>query len=65
MDDKISLMKRIEAASLEAVADCSIVIEAVFENAEVKSVLFKQIGVIVNKETMPASNTSSIWPNFF
>jgi 3-hydroxybutyryl-CoA dehydrogenase len=58
--DKASMMKQIEAAPLEAAADCSIVIEAVFENAEVKSALFKQIGALVNETAMLASNTSSI-----
>jgi 3-hydroxybutyryl-CoA dehydrogenase len=59
-DEKASMMKRIEAAQLQAAADCSIVIEAVFENAEVKSALFKKIGALVNEKTLLASNTSSI-----
>jgi 3-hydroxybutyryl-CoA dehydrogenase len=59
-DEKASLMKRIEAAQLQAAADCSLVIEAVFENAEVKSALFRQIGALVNEKTLLASNTSSI-----
>ncbi|MDR1636223.1 MAG: 3-hydroxybutyryl-CoA dehydrogenase [Treponema sp.] len=59
-DDQASMMKRIETAPLRAAADCSIVIEAVFENAEVKSALFKQIDALVNEKTMLASNTSSI-----
>jgi 3-hydroxybutyryl-CoA dehydrogenase len=59
-DEKASMMERIEAAQLQAAADCSIVIEAVFENAEVKSALFKQLGTLADEKTMLASNTSSI-----
>jgi 3-hydroxybutyryl-CoA dehydrogenase len=59
-DDQASLMKQIKAAPLQAAGDCSIVIEAVFENAEVKSALFKQIGAVVNEKTLLASNTSSL-----
>jgi 3-hydroxybutyryl-CoA dehydrogenase len=58
--DKASMMKQIQAVPLEALADCSIVIEAVFENAEIKSALFKQIGVLADEKTLLASNTSSI-----
>ncbi|MDR3342804.1 MAG: hypothetical protein LBT14_08475 [Treponema sp.] len=50
LDEKNSMMNRIEAAHLQAAADCSIVIEAVFENYEVKSALFKQIASFLGKK---------------
>jgi 3-hydroxybutyryl-CoA dehydrogenase len=59
-DEKASMMKRIEVVQLPAASDCSIVIEAVFENVEIKSALFKQISTLVSEKTMLASNTSSI-----
>lgn len=60
MDEMTCMMSRISPAELQAAADCSIVIEAVFENIDVKSAFFKQIGGIVNERTMLGTNTSSI-----
>ncbi|MEY2411761.1 MAG: 3-hydroxybutyryl-CoA dehydrogenase [Acidobacteriaceae bacterium] len=44
----------------EDLADCDIVIEAIIENLEVKKKMFASLEGIVKKETIFASNTSSI-----
>lgn len=44
----------------EELADCDIVIEAIIENLEVKKRMFASLEGIVKKETIFASNTSSI-----
>jgi 3-hydroxybutyryl-CoA dehydrogenase len=46
--------------SLEDLADCDIVIEAIIENLEVKRDTYKQLDGICKPETIFASNTSSI-----
>ncbi len=48
------------ADSLQALASCHIVVEAVFEDLEVKRKLFCEIEAIVPETTIIASNTSSI-----
>jgi 3-hydroxybutyryl-CoA dehydrogenase len=45
---------------VRALAPCDVVIEAVFEDLEVKRGLFKEIEKVVRPETIIASNTSSI-----
>lgn len=47
-------------AEIAALAPCDVVIEAVFEDLEVKRGLFKEIEKVVKPETIIASNTSSI-----
>ena len=47
-------------ASLEEVADADLVVEAVFENLEVKRELFTKLEAVVSKHAIIASNTSSI-----
>lgn len=47
-------------ASLEEVADADLVVEAVFENLEVKRELFSKLEAVVSKHAIIASNTSSI-----
>mgnify|MGYP003572029001 FL=1 len=55
------IMGRIETATdLKAAADCELVVEAVFENLEVKSEIFKTLDEVCPPETILASNTSSI-----
>jgi 3-hydroxybutyryl-CoA dehydrogenase len=46
--------------TLEDLADCDIVIEAIIENLEVKRDTYKQLDAICKPETIFASNTSSI-----
>lgn len=45
---------------LEAAADCQLVIEAIFEDAEVKSALWTRLDSVVDGSCLLASNTSSI-----
>ncbi len=46
--------------SIDALAPCDIVIEAVFEDLGVKHALFRSLDPIVGKDTIFASNTSTI-----
>ena len=48
------------AEGLQALAPCHVVIEAVFENLEVKQKLFGELEAVVGDGTVLASNTSSI-----
>ena len=48
------------AGGLSDLSSCHIVIEAVFENLEVKQKLFGELEAVVAPETILASNTSSI-----
>ncbi|HJQ58789.1 MAG TPA: 3-hydroxyacyl-CoA dehydrogenase NAD-binding domain-containing protein, partial [Vineibacter sp.] len=50
----------VPAQSLKALADCHVVVEAVFENLEVKQKLFGELEGVVGEGTVLASNTSSI-----
>ena len=45
---------------ISALADCDAVVEAVFENYDVKAELFKKLEAVVSKDCILASNTSSI-----
>jgi len=60
-EEKDVIRGRIQATtSLEPLRDASIVIEAVTENLEVKTEIFKALDQITPRETILASNTSSI-----
>ncbi|MBA3357525.1 MAG: 3-hydroxybutyryl-CoA dehydrogenase [Pyrinomonadaceae bacterium] len=60
-DEKDVIRGRIQATtSLEVLAEASIVIEAVTENLEVKTQVFRTLDQITPRETILASNTSSI-----
>ncbi|MCA1574561.1 MAG: 3-hydroxybutyryl-CoA dehydrogenase [Acidobacteria bacterium] len=60
-DEKDVTRGRIQATtSLEPLRDASIVIEAATENLEVKTEIFKSLDQITPRETILASNTSSI-----
>jgi 3-hydroxybutyryl-CoA dehydrogenase len=48
------------AGKLEELKDCHVVVEAVFENLDVKRKLFGELEAVVAPETILASNTSSI-----
>ena len=43
---------------LEALSECDLVIEAVYENIDVKKDVFRKLDVIANKDAILASNTS-------
>jgi len=55
-----SLSRIKKTVSLDDLSDCDLIVEAIFENAEVKKDLFKKLDKIVKKEAIFASNTSSI-----
>jgi 3-hydroxybutyryl-CoA dehydrogenase len=46
--------------SIAALAPCDAVIEAVFENLEVKAAVFKEVEAVISDDCIIASNTSSI-----
>ena len=61
LEDKLAILGRIQTATaLEALGDASLVIEAVTEDLNVKTEVFKALDRITPAETILASNTSSI-----
>lgn len=48
------------AATLEDLAECDVVIEAIIENLAVKQTVFRQLEAIVRPDAILASNTSSL-----
>ena len=48
------------AGTLEELADCDVVIEAIIENLAIKQAVFKQLEAIVRADAILASNTSSL-----
>ncbi len=54
------LSKLTTSSSLQDAADCDLVIEAIIENMEIKSSVFKQLDEICKPETIFATNTSSL-----
>ncbi len=46
--------------SLEALSDCDLIIEAVFENMDVKKEVFSKLDVIAKSDAMLATNTSAL-----
>jgi 3-hydroxybutyryl-CoA dehydrogenase len=60
-DGKQSCLVRLSpATSIEDLASCDLVIEAIFENLEAKQNLFKSLDGICREETIFATNTSSL-----
>ncbi|GAA0462666.1 3-hydroxybutyryl-CoA dehydrogenase [Alkalibacillus silvisoli] len=60
-NEKQNTLMRIETTTdLEDARDCDLVIEAVVENMEVKSKVFKQLDEITPKHAILATNTSSL-----
>jgi len=59
-DAEATLARIKGTVNLSDVAESDIIIEAVFENLEVKSSLFKELGGILPAEVVIATNTSSI-----
>ena len=59
--DKDALQGRLKGTtSLDDLADCDIVIEAIVENVEIKSETYAELDRIVKKDAIFASNTSSL-----
>jgi 3-hydroxybutyryl-CoA dehydrogenase len=60
-DEKQKIISNIKGTTkLEDLKDVDLVIEAIFENVKVKKELFKDLDKICKKETVLASNTSTI-----
>ena len=60
-DDKKKIMTKIsDTTKLDDLKNVDIIIEAIFENVQVKKQLFKELDKICNKECIFASNTSTI-----
>jgi len=60
-DEKKKIISRLKGTTkLEDLKDVDLVIEAIFENIKVKKELFKDLDKICKKETIFASNTSTI-----
>jgi len=60
-EEKDDLLKKLEGTiSLEDLKECDMVIEAVFEDIKIKSEVFTSLDPICKKETIFASNTSSL-----
>jgi len=60
-DDKKKIMSKIKGTTkLSELKDADLVIEAIFENVQVKKDLFKELDSICKKDCVLASNTSTI-----
>jgi 3-hydroxybutyryl-CoA dehydrogenase len=60
-DDKKKIMTKISGTTkLDDLKNVDLIIEAIFENVQVKKQLFKELDKICNKECIFASNTSTI-----
>lgn len=60
-DDRVQTLARISTTnSIDALADCDLVIEAIIENEKIKLDLFKKLDEITAPHAILASNTSSI-----
>lgn len=60
-DEQTAVMQRMkDATELGALAECDLVIEAIFENLDAKRQLFSRLNEICKPETIFASNTSTL-----
>ncbi|MBI5589649.1 MAG: 3-hydroxyacyl-CoA dehydrogenase family protein [Deltaproteobacteria bacterium] len=60
-EDKATVLGRIQIASgFERASDADLVVEAVFENLDVKKQIFKNLDAVCKPDTILASNTSAI-----
>ena len=56
------IVGRIEGTtSLDDLADCDLVVEAIVEDAEIKKLVLRKLGALLPEHAILASNTSSIW----
>ena len=61
IEDRILSLIKTTVDLSEAVADADLVIEAVFEDIELKKDLFRKIDKLCPKKTIFSSNTSTLW----
>jgi 3-hydroxybutyryl-CoA dehydrogenase len=60
-EESDSVLDRIETTiDLSALANCDLVVEAIFENFDAKSAVFRELAVLLAPDAIMASNTSSI-----
>ncbi len=60
--DADAILGRItKAPSFDAFAGCDLVVEAIVENADIKTSVLKELDKVVASDAILASNTSSIW----
>lgn len=60
-EQKDAMLARIKATTdLNALKDCDLIIEAVFENLSVKAEMTQQVEAIINSDCVFASNTSTL-----
>jgi len=60
-DKKVEILLNIKRTTDNKDAkDCNLIIEAVIENIDIKKALFKELEQIVSKDTILATNTSSL-----
>ncbi len=60
-EERDAILARItDSTDLDDLADCDLVIEAIFENLEVKQQLFSRLDAICKSQTIFASNTSTL-----
>lgn len=60
-EDSEAALGRIETTTeLGDMADCDLVVEAIFENFEAKAIAFRELDALLKPEAILASNTSSI-----
>src|SRR3954451_7290398 len=55
-----SLARMVDSSNLADLADCDLVIEAIFESLDVKQELFGELNGICKESTIFASNTSTL-----
>ncbi|MDP8011300.1 MAG: 3-hydroxyacyl-CoA dehydrogenase family protein [Thermoplasmata archaeon] len=59
--DKNSILSRIKPTeNFDELKDCDLIIEAIFENQEIKNKLFEDLSKILSEKSILASNTSSL-----
>jgi len=56
----VTLKRLTGTVSLDPLADCDLIIEAVFEDMQIKMDLFKELDTVCRKDAIFASNTSSL-----
>lgn len=54
------LLQRVSTGTLEAVSDCDLIVEAIVEKTEAKIDIFRKLDEICKKDTIFATNTSSL-----
>jgi len=60
-EEKKTILSRIKGTTkLEDMKDADLIVEAIFENVQVKKELFQKLDMLCRKETIFASNTSTI-----